>query len=88
VASASEWFLRSALADLLASDFSLPKAINLYRVHDLLLPHKRSFLAIYNSAGKISFGARFEVLLYDLTSTYLRAIRLSSQRTSAIWLQS
>ena len=68
-----EWFLRSALADLLASDFSLAESHKLYRVHDLLLPHKAELFSHLQQRWKDLFGARFEVLLYDLTSTYFES---------------
>src|SRR5277367_4310168 len=35
-----EWFGRSAMADLLGSDFGLAEAHKLYACHDLLLAHK------------------------------------------------
>ena len=68
-----EWFLRSAMADLLASDFSLAESHKLYRVHDLLLPHKAELFSHLQQRWKDLFGARFEVLLYDLTSTYFES---------------
>jgi transposase len=68
-----EWFLRSALADLLGSDFSLVESHKLYRVHDLLLAHKAELFSHLQERWKDLFGARFEVLLYDLTSTYFES---------------
>jgi len=68
-----EWFLRSAMADLLGSDFSLAESHKLYRVHDLLLTHKAELFSHLQQRWKDLFGARFEVLLYDLTSTYFES---------------
>jgi transposase len=68
-----EWFLRSAMADLLGSDFSLVESHKLYRVHDLLLAHKAELFSHLQERWKDLFGARFEVLLYDLTSTYFES---------------
>jgi transposase len=68
-----EWFLRSAMADLLGSDFSLVESHKLYRVHDLLLAHKAELFSHLQARWKDLFGARFEVLLYDLTSTYFES---------------
>jgi transposase len=68
-----EWFLRSAMADLLGSDFSLAESHKLYRVHDLLLAHKAELFSHLQQRWKDLFGARFEVLLYDLTSTYFES---------------
>jgi transposase len=68
-----EWFLRSAMADLLGSDFSLVESHKLYRVHELVLAHKRALFSHLQQRWKDLFGARFEVLLYDLTSTYFES---------------
>lgn len=68
-----EWFLRSAMADLLGSDFSLAESHKLYRVHELLLAHKAALFGHLQQRWKDLFGARFEVLLYDLTSTYFES---------------
>src|SRR6516162_11416155 len=57
-----EWFLRSAMADLLGSDFSLAESHKLYRVHDLLLTHKAELFSHLQQRWKDLFGARFEVL--------------------------
>jgi transposase len=68
-----EWFLKSAMADLLGSDFSLAEIHKLYEVHDKLLEHKEALFAHLQERWKDLFGARFEVLLYDLTSTYFES---------------
>jgi transposase len=68
-----EWFVGSAMADLLGSDFSLAESHKLYRVHDLLLAHKAELFSHLQERWKDLFGARFEVLLYDLTSTYFES---------------
>jgi transposase len=68
-----EWFVRSAMADLLGRDFSLAESHKLYRVHELLLPHKAALFSHLQLRWKDLFGARFEVLLYDLTSTYFES---------------
>lgn len=64
------WFEQSALADLLEEDFSLAAKDNLYRVLDKLLAHKRALFSHLQQRWQDLFGARFDVLLYDLTSTY------------------
>lgn len=67
-----EWFDKSALADLLGSDASL--GINtLYRCHDRLLAHKTAVFDHLVGRWRDLFNASFEVLLYDLTSTYFEA---------------
>jgi Transposase DDE domain len=64
------WFEQSAMADLLEEDFSLAAKDNLYRVLDKLLVHKRALFSHLQERWKDLFGASFDVLLYDLTSTY------------------
>jgi transposase len=64
------WFERSAVADLLGSDFRLAESHRLYECHDLLLKHKEALFTHLTERWKDLFNARFEILLYDLTSTY------------------
>ncbi len=65
-----QWFLDSAMADLLAGDFGLAEAHKLYACHDLLLAHKRALFTHLTERWRDLFNASFDVLLYDLTSTY------------------
>jgi transposase len=65
-----QWFDASAMADLLESDFCLAEKNTLYRCLDRLLEHKDDlFKFLVRRWGEL-FGAKFDVLLYDLTSTY------------------
>jgi transposase len=68
-----QWFERSAMADLLGADYSLVEKNALYRCLDKLLPHKLTFFEHLRHRWKDLFGAKFEVLLYDLTSTYFES---------------
>jgi transposase len=68
-----EWFDKSALADLLGSDASLSEINTLYRCHDRLLSHKQAVFDHLVGRWRDLFNASFEVLLYDLTSTYFEA---------------
>jgi hypothetical protein len=68
-----EWFGKSALADLLGADFGLAEAHKLYACHDLLLDHKQALFSHLADRWRDLFNARFDVLLYDLTSTYFEA---------------
>jgi transposase len=68
-----EWFERSALADLLGADFALAEIHKLYRCHDRLLEHKPAVFDHLTKRWRDLFNARFDVLLYDLTSTYFEA---------------
>jgi Transposase DDE domain len=65
-----EWFANSAMADLLGADFGLAEAHKLYACHDLLLPHKEALFSHLMARWRDLFHADFDVLLYDLTSTY------------------
>src|SRR5271167_813970 len=65
-----EWFGQSAMADLLGSDFGLAEAHKLYACHDLLLAHKDALFSHLVGRWRDLFNADFDVLLYDLTSTY------------------
>jgi len=69
-----EWFERSAMGDLLGADFAaLAEAHKLYECHDLLLKHKSEFFDHLTQRWRDLFNAKFEVLLYDLTSTYFES---------------
>lgn len=65
-----QWFEQSAMGDLLGHDYGLVEKNALYRVHDRILEHKRELFSHLSHKWKDLFGAKFEVLLYDLTSTY------------------
>ena len=65
-----EWFGNSAMADLLGSDFGLAEAHKLYACHNLLLAHKDALFSHLTQRWRDLFNVSFDVLLYDLTSTY------------------
>jgi Transposase DDE domain len=65
-----EWYVRSAMGDLLGETFSLAAKNNPYRCMDLLLAHKDKLFGFLNRRWMELFGAGHDVLLYDLTSTY------------------
>ena len=64
------WFEQSAMGDLLGCDYALMEKNALYRAHDRILPHKRELFSHLTGRWRDLFGVKFEVLLYDLTSTY------------------
>jgi transposase len=68
-----EWFERSALADLLGEDAGLAESHKLYRCHDRLVVHKQAVFDHLVGRWQDLFNAGFDVLLYDLTSTYFEA---------------
>ncbi len=65
-----QWFQATAMAELLGADFGLVDSHKLYECLDLLLPHKRALFDHLTARWKDLFNAQFDVLLYDLTSTY------------------
>ena len=64
------WFEQSAMGDLLGEDAALVQPNTLYRCLDLLLVHKARLFTFLRERWKDMFEADFDVLLYDLTSTY------------------
>jgi len=68
-----EWFKHSAMADLLQEDFSLAQKDNLYRCLDKLLEHREELFKHLRRRWEDLFGVKFELLLYDLTSTYFES---------------
>jgi hypothetical protein len=64
------WFLRSAMDELLTTDFAVAEKDRLYRCLDRILPHKDELCRFLTERWKTLFDAQFDVLLYDLTSTY------------------
>jgi transposase len=67
------WFERSALGDLLGADAALADIHTLYACHDRLLEHKEAVFDHLVSRWRDLFNATFDVLLYDLTSTYFES---------------
>ena len=65
-----EWCGNSAMAELLGTDFGLAEAHKLYACHDHLLAHKDALFSHLVGRWRDLFNASFDVLLYDLTSTY------------------
>ncbi|WP_372525765.1 IS1634 family transposase [Piscinibacter sp.] len=68
-----QWFDASAMADLLDSDFALAEKNTLYRCLDRLVEHKDELFKFLKRRWGELFGAQFDVLLYDLSSTYFES---------------
>jgi hypothetical protein len=64
------WFGTTALGDLLGVDARAAQDDTLYRALDLLLAHKEALFGHLHERWRDLFGAKYDVLLYDLTSTY------------------
>ena len=67
------WFEHSAMGDLLGADYALVEKNALYRCLDKVLLHKSALFNHLTQRWQDLFGARFDVLLYDLTSTYFES---------------
>jgi transposase len=65
-----EWFDSSAMDQLLDCDFAVAGKDRLYRCLDLLLEHRTETFQHLRERWRDLFNAQFDVLLYDLTSTY------------------
>ena len=65
-----QWFGTTALGEILGVDARAAQDDTLYRCLDLLLGHKEALFAHLHQRWSDLFGVRYEVLLYDLTSTY------------------
>jgi transposase len=69
-----EWFLQTALDELLDVDFAAVAKDRLYRCLDRLIEHKDALNRHLVEQWRTLFDARFDVLLYDLTSTYFEGL--------------
>lgn len=67
------WFEHSALGDLLGADAALADIHTLYACHDRLIEHKEALFDHLVGRWRDLFNVSFDVLLYDLTSTYFES---------------
>lgn len=67
------WFDRTAMADLLGESFQIASKNTLYRCLDKLVKHKPELFSHLKGKWEELFSANFDVLLYDLTSTYFES---------------
>ena len=68
-----EWYVKSAMGDLLGAGYELAEIHKLYCCLDFLLPHKRALFDHLTRRWQDLFNATYDVLLYDLTSTYFES---------------
>ena len=67
-----QWYQSSALSDLLGADGAIDIHA-LYECHDRLLEHKQALFDHLVGRWRDLFNVSFDVLLYDLTSTYVES---------------
>src|SRR5512139_925231 len=67
------WYENSAMGDLLGAGFELVEIHKLYESLDRLMVHKRALFDHLTQRWKDLFNTKFDVLLYDLTSTYFES---------------
>ena len=65
-----QWYLSTAMDALLGTDFAVAEKDRWYRCLDRVLQHKQELFLWLRQKWADLFHAEFEVLLYDLTSTY------------------
>ena len=68
-----DWYEKSAMGELLGAGFELVEIHKLYECLDRLIAHKRALFEHLTQRWKDLFNAKFDVLLYDLTSTYFES---------------
>ena len=78
-----QWFDQSAMDVLLDVDFVVAEKDRLYRCLDRVLEHRDNLFLHLQQRWKNLFGAQFDVLLYDLTSTYVEGE--AEQNPKARW---
>ena len=66
-----QWFDHSAMDVLLGQDFAVAEKDRLYRCLDRVLKHKQDLFLHLRQRWEDLFDAEFDLLLYDLTSTYV-----------------
>jgi hypothetical protein len=65
-----DWFKNSAMGDLLDEDDAIAAKNTLYRCLDKTVEHKEALFSFLKERWSLLFEASYDVLLYDLTSTY------------------
>ena len=69
-----QWFGRSAMDELLGVDYRAAAKDRLYRCLDRLLDHKEDLFRHLRRRWQDLFHVEFDILLYDLTSTYFEGL--------------
>ena len=69
-----QWFTRSAMDELLQVDKAVAAKDRLYRCLDRILPYRQELFVHLQQRWKDLFSVSFDILLYDLTSTYFEGL--------------
>jgi transposase len=75
-----KWFPQTAMDLLLDTDASVGEKDRLYRCLDRMMAHKEALEKHLAAKWRDLFGASFEVLLYDLTSTYFEGEAIAVEK--------
>lgn len=75
---AEDWYRRTALDDVLGVNADKVNDDRLYRALDRLLPHKRALEKHLKDKLGTLFGLDYDLLLYDVTSTYFEGLALQN----------
>ncbi len=81
------WFGQTAMEILLDTTAEVADKDRLYRCLDRLLEHKEGWEAHLSRQWKDLFGATYDVLLYDLTSTYFEG-QVPAQSSARVFARS
>jgi transposase len=76
---AENWFRKTALGDLLDVTEDKINDDRLYRTHDVLLPLKEACERHLKERFGTLFGLEYDLLLYDVTSTYFEGLRADTE---------
>lgn len=68
------WFDQTAMDVLLDCDFTVAQKNRLYQCLDKILPYKDELCTYLKNRWETLFDIEYEVLLYDLTSTYFEGL--------------
>ncbi len=81
-----KWSAQTAMDLLLGVDASVAEKDRLYRALDRMLAHKEALEQHLAGKWRDLFGATFDVLLYDLTSTYFEGEAIEVDKARRIWV--
>ena len=81
---AQTWYRSTALADLLGVASDAVGKDRLYRAHDRILPLKTAIESHLKERFTTLFDAKYDLLLYDVTSTYFEGEAAQNDQAKVI----